>query len=176
MFNTQDISTNHDNISSTPDVAIIATTTVEPIKTTTATSTSVDNTEIENYSAMDILLEKEKIHNKSETWNKLNKTIKIQKLHIFAEKYGKDNTLPVKDIKSLKMFFIDSLNKNKLQKTKDVVYDKEKGVIQSIPALHFHTTNRAFTLKILDTKRISTIKSLTPRKISGDVASDSSTT
>lgn len=172
MFNTQDISTSHDNISSTPIDTITSSTQVEITKTTTST----DNTEIENYSAMDILLEKEKIHNKSETWNKLNKTIKIQKLHIFAEKYGKDNTLPVKDIKSLKMFFIDSLNKNKLQKTKDVVYDKEKGVIQSIPALHFHTTNRTFTLKILDTKRISTIKSLTPRKISGDVASDSSTT
>jgi hypothetical protein len=138
--------------------------TTDTSNNTTSTITT-NHTEIENYSAMDSLLEKEKIHNKTETWNKLNKTIKIQKLHTFAEKYGKENMLPVKDIKSLKLFFIDSLNKNKLQKTKDVVYDKEKGVIQSIPALHFHTTNRTFTLKIMDTKRISTIKSLTPRKM-----------
>jgi hypothetical protein len=117
------------------------------------------------YSQLDNLLEKEKQQNKSDTWNKLDKTVKIQKLHIFAEKYGKDNTLPVKDIKSLKHFFSDALNKNKLQKTKDVVYDKEKGAVQSIPALFFNVGNRAFTLKNLDAKRVSTLKSLTPKRI-----------
>ena len=141
-----------------------------------STQSASSSTQIENYSAMDFLLEKEKTHNKTETWNKLNKTIKIQKLHMFAEKYGKDNTLPVKDVKSLKLFFIDSLNKSKLQKTKDVVYDKEKGVIQSIPALHFHTTNRTFTLKILDNKRVSTIKSMTPRKTIQEDATHAITT
>jgi hypothetical protein len=140
------------------------------VSTSSSAPAYTSQTEIENYSAMDFLLEKEKSHNKTETWNKLNKTIKIQKLHMFAEKYGKDNTLPIKDVKSLKLFFIDSLNKSKLQKTKDVVYDKEKGVIQSIPALHFHTTNRTFTLKIMDNKRVSTIKSLTPRKTIQDTA------
>jgi hypothetical protein len=49
--------------------------------------------------------------------------------------------------------------------TKDVIYDKEKGVIQSIPGLFFNTTNRAFTLKNMDAKRISTLKSLTPKRI-----------
>jgi len=117
-----------------------------------------------NYNIIDSLLEKEKLHNKSETWNKLDKTIKIQKLHIFAEKYGKENNLPVKDIKSLKAFFIDCLEKNKLQKTKDVTYDKEKREIISIPALFFNVSNRNFTLKILDAKRVSTLKSLTPKR------------
>ena len=117
-----------------------------------------------NYNIIDSLLEKEKLHNKTETWNKLDKTIKIQKLHIFAEKYGKDNNLPVKDIKSLKSFFLDCLEKNKLQKTKDVIYDKEKREITSIPALFFNVSNRNFTLKILDAKRVSTLKSLTPKR------------
>jgi hypothetical protein len=117
-----------------------------------------------NYNIIDSLLEKEKLHNKSETWNKLDKTIKIQKLHIFAEKYGKDNNLPVKDIKSLKSFFIDCLEKNKLQKTKDVNYDKDKREIIGIPALFFNVSNRNFTLKILDAKRVSTLKSLTPKR------------
>jgi hypothetical protein len=117
-----------------------------------------------NYNIIDSLLEKEKLHNKTETWNKLDKTVKIQKLHIFAEKYGKDNNLPVKDIKSLKSFFIDCLEKNKLQKTKDVNYDKDKREIISIPALFFNVSNKNFTLKILDTKRVSTLKSLTPKR------------
>jgi hypothetical protein len=114
---------------------------------------------------LDKLLETEKQQNKVDTWNKLDKTLKTQKLHIFAEKYGKENSLPVKDIKSLKQFFLEALEKNKLQKAKDVVYDKEKGVILSIPSLSFNVTNRAFTLKIMDAKRVSTLKSLTPKRI-----------
>jgi hypothetical protein len=117
-----------------------------------------------NYNTIDQLLEREKQHNKTETWNKLDKTIKIQKLHIFAEKYGKEHILPVKDIKSLKAFFIDCLEKNKLLKTKEVSYDKDSREITSIPALHFNSTNRNFTLKILDAKRVSTLKSLTPKR------------
>jgi hypothetical protein len=117
-----------------------------------------------NYSTIDNILEKEKQHNKTETWNKLDKTIKIQKLHVFAEKYGKENNMSVKDMKSLKAFFIDCLEKNKLQKTKDVNYDKEKREIVSIPSLFFNVANRNFTLKILDAKRVSTLKSLTPKR------------
>jgi hypothetical protein len=117
-----------------------------------------------NYNTIDQILENEKQHNKTETWNKLDKTVKIQKLHAFAEKYGKDNSMPMKDIKMLKMFFVECLEKNKLQKAKDVNYDKDGMAITSIPALHFNTTNRNFTLKIIDAKRVSTLKSLTPKR------------
>jgi len=128
-------------------------------------SPTYEETAETNYNTLDALLEKEKQQNKSDAWNKLNKTVKIQKLHQFAETYGQNNQLPVKDIKSLKLFFNDSLDKNKLQKTKEIVYDKEKGTITSVPGLFFNSTNRAFTLKNTDIKRISTIKSLTPHKI-----------
>jgi hypothetical protein len=118
------------------------------------------------YNAIDEILENEKIKNKSDPWNKLDKTVKIQKLHAFAEKYGKDNGLPVKEIKSLKQFFIGCLEKQKLQKTKDVVYDKEKKELISIPSLHFNSESHNFTLKNMDAKRVSTIKSLTPKRMS----------
>jgi len=117
-----------------------------------------------NYCTVDALLELEKQNNKNENWNKLEKSLKIQKLHVFAEKYGRENNMPVKDIKLLKTFFIDCLEKNKLQKTKDVTYDKDSKEIINIPALHFNVTNRNFTLKIVDTKRVSTLKSLTPKR------------
>jgi hypothetical protein len=118
------------------------------------------------FTAADLLLEKEKNHNKADNWNKLDKTEKIQKLHAFAEKYGKTQNLPLKEVKSLKMFFIECLEKSKLTKTKDVNYDKEKREIISIPSLFFNTSSRNFTLKIMDNKRISTLKSLTPKRIS----------
>ena len=124
-----------------------------------------ENTEMSSQNIHDIL-EKEQQHNKTESWNKLDKTIKIQKLHIFAERYGKDNSFSVKDIKLLKSFFSDCLEKNKLQKTKEVCYDKETREITSIPSLFFNSINRNFTLKITDSKRVSTLKSLTPKRIS----------
>lgn len=133
-------------------------------KVETTTTTKQPNEEI-TYQTIETMLEKEKQHNKTETWNKLDKTIKIQKLHQFAEKYGKEHSIPIKDVKSLKAFFIDCLEKNKLQKTKDVIYEKERREITSIPALHFNQMNRNFTLKIMDAKRVSTLKSLTPKRV-----------
>ena len=118
-----------------------------------------------NSQNMDDILEREKQSNKVDTWNKLDKTAKIQKLHAFAEKFGKDNGYPVKDVKSLKMFFVDCLEKNKLQKAKDLIYDKESGIISSIPSLHFNNESHNFTLRITDSKRVSTLKSLTPKRI-----------
>jgi len=114
---------------------------------------------------IDSILENEKQKNKSDSWNKLDKTVKIQKLHAFAEKHGRENGYPAKEVKNLKVFFVDCLNKAKLQKTKDVVYDKETGEITAIPALFFNSMTHNFTLKIIDSKRVSTLKSLTPKRI-----------
>jgi hypothetical protein len=119
-----------------------------------------------NYQSLDDILEKEKNNNKNDSWNKIDKTEKIQKLHLFAEKYGKSHNLPVKDIKNLKTFFIECLEKMKLQKTKDVIYDKDAREITSIPALYFNMNTHNFTLKIMDNKRVSTLKSLTPKRTS----------
>ena len=126
---------------------------------------SVYSTSEMNSQNIDAMLEKEKQSNKIDTWNKLDKMAKVQRLHAFAEKYGRDNGYPIKDIKSLKMFFTDCLEKNKLQKAKDLIYDKESGIISSIPALHFNGETRNFTLRITDTKRVSTLKSLTPKRV-----------
>ena len=114
--------------------------------------------------ALDDMLEKEKNSNLSDSWNKLNKTIKLQKLHQFAETYGNTNKLPQKDIKSLKLYFNDCLDKNKLQRSKDLTYDKEKGIVTAVPGLTFNSTSRAFTIKSTDTKRVSSLKSLAPKR------------
>jgi hypothetical protein len=117
------------------------------------------------YNEIDRLLEKEKLRNKCDNWNKIDKTVKVQKLHQFAERYGKDHGYPSKDIKLLKAFFVECLEKSKLQKTKDVTYDKGKQEIEAIPALHFNQATHNFTLRITDVKRVSTLKSLTPKRV-----------
>ena len=113
---------------------------------------------------LDDLLEKEKIRNKGDVWIKLDKTDRYQRLLEYADKHGKEQNMSSKDLKLLKTFFKSCLDRNKLNKSKDVVYNKEQRVIISIPALHFNQVTKNFTLKILDNKRVSTLKSLTPKK------------
>lgn len=115
------------------------------------------------------LLETEKKTMNTESWNKLDKRLKIQKLHAYAEKYGRENAFPVKDVKALKMFFSDCLNKDKLSKVKDVEYDKQNGVILSISGLCFNVVSRTFTIRNLE-KKVSTLKSLTPKRPSATAA------
>lgn len=112
---------------------------------------------------MDTLLEMEKQRNKGEVWIKLDKNIRNEKLQEFAERYGKDQNMSSKEIKNLKTFFKTCLDKNKLNKAKDVIYNKEDRIIVSIPVLHFNQTTKNYTLKLTD-KRVSTLKSLTPKK------------
>ena len=87
-------------------------------------------------------------------------------MHDYAQKYGTDNNLSNKDIELLKQFFNQSLDNNKLNKSKDVLYNKTNKLITSIPALQFNTTTNNFTLKNTDAKRVSTLKSLTPKRSS----------
>lgn len=97
-------------------------------------------------------------------WNKLENSTKIQKLHIFSEKYGREKNLPVKEIKLLKTYFTECiLHKNKLSKSKEVNYDKELGIIINIPGLNYNNNSKSFTIRVTDSKRVSTLKSLTPK-------------
>lgn len=113
---------------------------------------------------IDIILENEKQHNKTLSWNKLDKTIKLQKLAIFAQKYQQEQEQDLIHYELLIAFFADCLNKKKLLKKKDIIYDKDTYQIISIPSLHFNITSRTFSLLNLD-KRVSTLKSLTPKRI-----------
>ncbi len=122
------------------------------------------NITIRNYDEIDNLLEMEKVSNKTENWNKLEKSQKLFLLNTFAEKYGHENGFSQKEIKSLKTFFNESLNQSKLQKSKDVVYDKDKREITSIPSLFFNSSTKHFTLRIVDTKR-GTLKTLVNKKV-----------
>jgi len=119
-------------------------------------------------SNLDKFLEAEKISNCSEPWCKLNKTIKTKKLLEFVDTYSKEKELDEEEAKLLTLFLKDSLDKKKLSRVKDVIYDKENGVVKEIPALLYTKSNKHFTLKNID-KRVSTLKSLAPKKGNGTI-------
>jgi hypothetical protein len=115
---------------------------------------------------LDKFLENEKINNANEPWSKLDKTAKVKKLIIFAENYQKENNLSEPELDHLICFFKDCLDRKKLQRVKDVNYNKDTGEIKSVPALYYNKVNSHFTLKNLD-KRVSTIRGLAPKKKQG---------
>ena len=117
-----------------------------------------------NLNCLDNFLENEKNNNINEHWSKLDKTIKTKKLMDYVETYKTENQLTEEEESLLVRFFKDCLDRKKLQRVKDVIYDKETGNIKDIPALTFVKSIKHFTLKNLD-KRISTHKCLTPKKI-----------
>lgn len=119
-------------------------------------------------SNLELFLENEKNYNITEPWCKLDKTQKTKKLMEFVEIYKNENELDEEEEKLLIIFLKDCLDRKKLQRVKDVLYDKITGNIKEIPALSYNRTNKHFTLKNLD-KRISTLKSLAPKKIHGTI-------
>lgn len=117
-----------------------------------------------NLESLDKFLEKEKIFNSNEPWSKLDKTTKFKKLVTYVEEYSVVNNLSNKEKEKLTSFLKESLDRKKLQRVKDVVYDKVSGVVKDIPALHYNKPTNHFTLKNIDKTRVSTLKSLPPKK------------
>jgi hypothetical protein len=110
---------------------------------------------------IDDILENEKNANKSDPWNKLDKSAKIGKLKDFAVRHGKEENHTEDETNSLYHFLVSALEQKKLMRAKDVIYDKSTGMITSIPCLIYHAGFKKFTLKRCE-KRQSTLKSLAP--------------
>jgi hypothetical protein len=123
--------------------------------------------EYDNIENLDKFLSSENTNNKKDQWCKLDKTVKTQKLNDFVKKYSTDNKLTDEEESSLTTFFRQCLDKKRLQRVKDVVYDKSTGIIKEIPSLTYDKSSKHFTLKNLEKSSISTastLKHLTPAK------------
>ena len=113
---------------------------------------------------IDKFLDNERSSNKIDNWIKLDKTEKLERLLKYAKKFCLENnfTLDIED--KLILFFKDCLDKKKLQKSKDVKYNRKDNEIEAIPGLGFNSNSNNFTIKNTNPKLISTVKMLTPRK------------
>lgn len=116
-----------------------------------------------DFAGLDKFLEDEKNTNMIGPWAKLDNTTKSKKLLCFAEKYSVDHNLDIQEKELLILFFKDCLERKKLQKVKEIIYDKTTGEIKDVPYLIYNKLTKHFTLKNNE-KRISTLKGLTPIK------------
>jgi hypothetical protein len=133
-------------------------------KTMLLSGNLMNETKVSNdISNLEKFLEDNNTNGDNEPWSKLDKTIKTKKMIQYANMYSEKVQLTEKESLLLIAFLKDSLDKKRLSRVKDVIYDKATGEIKDIPALSFNKTNSHFTLKNLD-KRISTLKSLPPKR------------
>lgn len=119
---------------------------------------SCDNKTEINITSIDELLSTQQKQKENEQWNKTERSTKLKKLYYYAETHGSKHSMDPKDIKALKMFFTSSLNKGRLLKNKEVIYNADKGIIESIPGLQYNTNTKNFTIRNVDTKHDSTVK------------------
>jgi hypothetical protein len=116
---------------------------------------------------LDNMLTRETAQNKTQGWNKLDKTVKIEKLNIFAKKYGETNDYNEEQINSLKRFLRDCLDKSKLKNTKDIYYNKETNEVVNIPSLSMNSETHNFTLRNVEVSvNKKTLKNIPSRNIS----------
>jgi hypothetical protein len=109
-----------------------------------------------------MFLEKEQTINSKKPWSRLQKSSKMEKLKSFASEYSKVKELTPDQSIILYDFLISSLEKKKLQRTKDIVYDSKNGIVKSIPGLLINKTTNKFTLKRVDKKKDTLKNNLAP--------------
>lgn len=104
--------------------------------------------------------EKKSNNNKKVSWSNLTKTEKLNKINEYSLKYSKNNKLSQKQQENLSNTLKNYFNHKKFQKVKDVKYNKNTGVIDSIPNLYYNKVSKKFSLKRNEKK--STLNSLGP--------------
>ena len=103
-----------------------------------------------------------KKQNKNKPWNKIGKTKKIKLINEFLKTYSKTNKYNKIKTVALKNFLFNCIDRKKLQKIKDVNYNKEKEIIIDIPNLNYNDNTKKFFVKKND-KKMSTLKHLAPK-------------
>jgi hypothetical protein len=122
----------------------------------------INKSNVNNLCELDKFLENEKQNNANDPWSKLDKTTKLVKMRAFAVKYSEEHELSEEEHDKLIVFFRDCLDRKKLQRVKEVIYDKKTGEIKDIPALFYTKPTQHFTLKNME-KHLTTLKMVPPK-------------
>lgn len=117
---------------------------------------------IDNISNIDSFLDNEKRTNEKKPWSKLSSALKLKKIHAYIEKYSIENELNLIQKNKLFNYLNTQLQRKKLQRIKDVIYDIEKGIITDIVGLTYNKTNLKYTIKNKDKSSVS-LKNLAPK-------------
>jgi len=104
-------------------------------------------------------------HRSNKSWNQLDKLSRINRLNNYADRIGEKKGMSEEDILSFKTYLKGLVDKKKLLRSKEVVYDKTNDIITDIPLVVIKENGKKYkySIKRVD-NRPSTLKNLAPRK------------
>ena len=111
-------------------------------------SNNSDNTVNPEKTAMDLLfeeIEKEKDEIFKNTWAKLDKGLKLNRIHLFIKKEKINLELNDNEEKQLKNLLLNLLNSGSLNKSSEIEYCQEEYGIKTVKNLNFDEETRNFS-------------------------------
>ncbi len=120
--------------------------------------------EVRNMDTLEKFLDESTETSKTERWNRLDLTIKLQKVKEFISVYKEENKHTDEEADALFRYLKDCLDKKKLTRVKDVVYDNDQDKLVSIPGLQYNKTSKKYTIKNADSKKGSVLSRLPQKK------------
>lgn len=122
----------------------------------------VDN--IERLNNLEKFLETSTVKTSTDGWNKLDMTVKMQKVTDFVNEYHKEHSISDSERDELYKYVRDCLDKKKLTRVKDVDYNIETGKLVTIHGLYYNKTSKKYTIKNGDSKKSSVLNRLPQKK------------
>ena len=108
-----------------------------------------------SYEQINELLQDEINNCDKKPWNKLEKSVKLNKLYAYADRHCNEHGMNQIQCAVLKSFLKGCLDKKRLDSGKEIQFNKDKQIVENIPRLNY--SNKRFTLKKLDKNDASTL-------------------
>jgi hypothetical protein len=104
-------------------------------------------------------------HKANRSWSQLDKISRIDRLNNYADKVGTEKNMDDKSILELKTYFKTLVDKKKLLRSKEVIYDKKTDTVLDVPLVIIRENGKKYkySLKRVDNRQ-STLKNLAPRR------------
>ena len=116
-------------------------------KTMIMTGTNIEPTMDTNEEKINMFLSMDMEKNKKGVWSKLSKTEKVKKIKNYIKtNLLKDHNLTETEIVTANKFFSLLMDRKKLSKNNELIYNQENGLIESIEGLTFNPESRKFTI------------------------------
>jgi hypothetical protein len=116
-------------------------------KTMIMTGTNIEPTLDTNEEKINMFLSMDMEKNKKGVWSKLSKTEKVKKIKNYIKTtLFKEHNLTDTEIVNATKFFSLWMDRKKLSKNNELIYNQDVGLIESIEGLTFSAETRKFTI------------------------------
>jgi len=116
-------------------------------KTMIMTGTNIESSLDSNEEKINMFLSMDMEKNKKGVWSKLSKTEKIKKIKNYIKTtLLKEHDLTETEVLNANKFFSLWMDRKKLSKNNELIYNQDAGLIESIEGLTFNPETRKFTI------------------------------